>query len=57
MEQLQQERLVVALQVQIEAERMLELTINYVKERIAFGKTHRRFSTYPIQNCRDGDGD
>ncbi|MCM3740994.1 acyl-CoA dehydrogenase family protein [Oceanobacillus luteolus] len=39
MEQLQQERLVVALQVQIEAERMLELTISYVKERTAFGKT------------------
>ncbi|WP_249870741.1 acyl-CoA dehydrogenase family protein [Oceanobacillus saliphilus] len=38
MEQLQQERLVVALQVQVEAEEMLNLVINYVKERAAFGK-------------------
>lgn len=37
MEKLQQERLVVALEVQVEAEVMLELTINYVKERKAFG--------------------
>ena len=37
MEKLQQERLVVALQVQIEAEEMLRLTIDYVKERKAFG--------------------
>lgn len=37
MEKLQQERLVVALQVQIEAEVMLQLTIDYVKERKAFG--------------------
>ncbi|PID20366.1 acyl-CoA dehydrogenase [Sporosarcina sp. P3] len=37
MEQLQQERLVVALQVQVEAEEMLEITIDYVKERKAFG--------------------
>lgn len=37
MDKLQQERLVVALQVQIEAEEMLRLTIDYVKERKAFG--------------------
>ncbi|HEY9582456.1 MAG TPA: acyl-CoA dehydrogenase family protein [Savagea sp.] len=37
MEKLQQERLVVALEVQVEAEVMLELTIDYVKERKAFG--------------------
>lgn len=37
MDKLQQERLVVALQVQIEAEVMLQLTIDYVKERKAFG--------------------
>ncbi len=37
MEKLQQERLVVALQVQVEAEEMLKLTIDYVKERKAFG--------------------
>ncbi|MTD30988.1 acyl-CoA dehydrogenase family protein [Planomicrobium sp. YIM 101495] len=37
MEKLQQERLVVALQVQIEAEEMLRLTLEYVKERKAFG--------------------
>ena len=37
MEKLQQERLIVALETQIEAECSLELTINYVKERKAFG--------------------
>lgn len=37
MDKLQQERLVVALQVQIEAEEMLRLTIDYVKDRKAFG--------------------
>ena len=37
MDQLQQERLVVALQVQVEAEVMLKLTVDYVKERKAFG--------------------
>lgn len=37
MEKLQQERLIVALETQIEAECCLELTINYVKERKAFG--------------------
>ncbi|OCS86937.1 acyl-CoA dehydrogenase family protein [Caryophanon tenue] len=38
MEKLQQERLVVAVETQIEAERCLELTIDYVKTRQAFGK-------------------
>lgn len=39
MEKLQQERLVVAVETQIEAERCLEVTIDYVKTRQAFGKT------------------
>lgn len=38
MEKLQQERLIVALQVQVEAEEMLRLTIDYVKKRKAFGQ-------------------
>jgi acyl-CoA dehydrogenase len=37
MEKLQQERLIVALETQIEAECSLQLTIDYVKERKAFG--------------------
>ena len=37
MEKLQQERLVVAIETQIEAECCLELTMRYVKERKAFG--------------------
>lgn len=37
MNKLQQERLIVAIEVQIEAEEMLKLTKNYVKERKAFG--------------------
>ena len=37
MSKLQQERLIVAIEVQIEAEEMLKLTTNYVKERKAFG--------------------
>lgn len=37
MNKLQQERLIVAIEVQIEAEEMLRLTTNYVKERKAFG--------------------
>lgn len=37
MDKLQQERLIVAIEVQIEAEEMLKLTIDYVKERQAFG--------------------
>ena len=39
MEKLQQERLVVALSAQIASEDMLEMTLNYVKERHAFGKS------------------
>ena len=38
MEKLQQERLLVAIEAQIEAECCVELTANYVKERKAFGK-------------------
>lgn len=37
MEKLQQERLIVAIESQIEAECCLELTLQYVKERKAFG--------------------
>ncbi len=37
MNKLQQERLIVAIEVQVEAEEMLKLTTNYVKERKAFG--------------------
>ena len=37
MEKLQQERLIVAIETQIEAECCLNLTMNYVKERKAFG--------------------
>lgn len=37
MEKLQQERIIVALETQIEAECCVELTVNYVKERKAFG--------------------
>lgn len=43
MEKLQQERLVVAIEAQIEAERCLELTVDYVKTRQAFGKTIASF--------------
>lgn len=38
MEKLQQERLVVAISAQIASEDMLEMTIDYVKSRQAFGK-------------------
>ncbi|KGR87036.1 acyl-CoA dehydrogenase family protein [Lysinibacillus odysseyi] len=37
MDKLQQERLIVAIEVQVEAEAMLKLTMDYVKERKAFG--------------------
>ncbi|WP_379968216.1 acyl-CoA dehydrogenase family protein [Ectobacillus sp. sgz5001026] len=43
MEHLQQERLVVAIQCQVEAEEMLRLTIDYVKKRQAFGKSISHF--------------
>ncbi|MEK5172100.1 acyl-CoA dehydrogenase family protein [Heyndrickxia sp. FSL W8-0496] len=43
MEKLQQERLIVAIAAQISAERMLELTIDYVKSRKAFGKSIGQF--------------
>jgi acyl-CoA dehydrogenase len=43
MEKLQQERLVCAIQAQVAAETMLGLTINYAKEREAFGKPIGRF--------------
>ncbi len=43
MDKLQQERLVVAIQCQIEAEAMLSLTIDYVKNRQAFGQPISKF--------------
>ncbi|MFD1020822.1 acyl-CoA dehydrogenase family protein [Thalassobacillus hwangdonensis] len=54
MQQLQQERLIVGIGGITAAERMLELTINYVKERKAFGKTiasfqHTQFQLVELQ--------
>ena len=43
MEKLQQERLVCAVGAQAAAERMLDMTIDYVKERTAFGKPISKF--------------
>lgn len=43
MDNLQQERLIVAIQCQVEAEVMLDLAINYVKERKAFGQSISKF--------------
>ncbi|WP_458413378.1 acyl-CoA dehydrogenase family protein [Schinkia sp. CFF1] len=43
MENLQQERLVVAIQCQVEAEEMLWLTMDYVKNRQAFGQSISKF--------------
>ncbi|SHT30042.1 long-chain-acyl-CoA dehydrogenase [Mycobacteroides abscessus subsp. abscessus] len=43
MENLQQERLVVSIQCQVEAEEMLRITIDYVKTRQAFGQTISKF--------------
>lgn len=43
MEKLQQERLMVAIQAQAAAERMLEITMDYVKQREAFGQTISKF--------------
>ncbi|WP_077212078.1 acyl-CoA dehydrogenase family protein [Bacillus dakarensis] len=43
MKNLQQERLVVAIQCQVEAEEMLRLTIDYVKNRQAFGQSVSKF--------------
>ncbi|OLO36361.1 acyl-CoA dehydrogenase [Alkalihalophilus pseudofirmus] len=43
MEKLQQERLMVAIQSITSAERMLEITIDYVKQRKAFGKQISQF--------------
>ncbi|MFS0862502.1 acyl-CoA dehydrogenase family protein [Fredinandcohnia sp. 179-A 10B2 NHS] len=45
MQQLQQERLIVALSGQIAAETMLKLTVKYVKEREAFGQSISKFQT------------
>ncbi|KAF0819879.1 Acyl-CoA dehydrogenase [Bacillus sp. ZZV12-4809] len=43
MEKLQQERLVVAIAAQVAAEEMLKVTIDYVKNREAFGKPVSKF--------------
>lgn len=45
MEQLQQERLIVALGAQVAAERMLKQTLEYVKSRRAFGKPLSRLQS------------
>ena len=43
MKQLQQERLIVAIQCQTEAEEMLKITMDYIKNRKAFGKSISQF--------------
>lgn len=43
MQNLQQERLIVAIQCQIEAEEMLRITMDYVKKRKAFGQSISKF--------------
>lgn len=43
MQNLQQERLVVAIQCQVEAEEMLRITMDYVKNRKAFGQSISKF--------------
>jgi len=43
MQNLQQERLVVAIQCQVEAEEMLRITMDYVKTRKAFGQSISKF--------------
>ncbi len=43
MEKLQQERLIVAIAAQVSSEAMLELTIDYVKSREAFGQPISKF--------------
>ncbi|WP_449539292.1 acyl-CoA dehydrogenase family protein [Ferdinandcohnia sp. Marseille-Q9671] len=45
MQQLQQERLIVAISAQIAAEEMFKLTVKYVKNREAFGKSVSTFQT------------
>ena len=43
MQKLQQERIIVAIQAMASAERMLELTLDYIKQREAFGKPISKF--------------
>lgn len=43
MEKLQQERLIVAIAAQVSAEKILQLTIDYVKSRKAFGRSISQF--------------
>lgn len=43
MEKLQQERLVVAINAQAASEKMLEITLDYIKSRVAFGKPISKF--------------
>ncbi|OEG00205.1 acyl-CoA dehydrogenase [Vulcanibacillus modesticaldus] len=45
MDKLQQERLIVALSAQVAAEEMLKLTLEYVKERKAFGNSLSKFQS------------
>lgn len=43
MQNLQQERLIVAIQCQVEAEEMLRITLDYIKNRKAFGQSVSKF--------------
>ncbi|MEK4523022.1 acyl-CoA dehydrogenase family protein [Psychrobacillus sp. FSL W7-1493] len=43
MQNLQQERLIVAIQCQVEAEEMLRITLDYIKNRKAFGQSISKF--------------
>ena len=43
MQNLQQERLIVAIQCQVEAEEMLRITMDYIKNRKAFGQSISKF--------------
>lgn len=43
MEKLQQERLIVAIDAQVAAEDMFEMTLEYIKSRVAFGKSISSF--------------
>lgn len=49
MEKLQQERLIVAIAAKAAAEVMLDITVKYVKERKAFGKSISDFQTVQFQ--------
>ncbi len=52
MEQLPQERLMIGTSAVAMIERALALTIDYVKDRKAFGQTDHRFPEHPVQAGR-----